>query len=296
MELVTGGSLAERLARFRTDCRRPTSPGSGPRWRRHSLRPTRPASSTATSSRRTCCSTTDGDAKLADFGIARRLDEIERVADVGRHGHGHPPLRVARAGPRRAARPGERRLLARRDAVRGRHRRSSAVGARACSRTTASTSERSSHRSIRGWPTRSPTRRPSRRGGALSDRPGDGGRARVDRIESAGAEPPSCPRICSTAGLVRRSRRRAASPPAGPDRRRRRRRRRGRPRPRRRTRTWGLPRRQRHDISAGRAHRHVARPSPTSARHHRGSDDRGTDDRGTDHGGSDPRLRRRRRR
>ena len=122
MELVDGSSLAELLARRgplrsmrRCTSRTRSSPPSAP--------PMPPASSTATSSRATCCSATDGRVKLADFGIARRLDDLTSdLTGVGQF-IGTPkylaPEQLAGEPATPASRPVRRWRRALRDARRG---------------------------------------------------------------------------------------------------------------------------------------------------------------------------------
>ena len=112
MEYVDGQSCAEILrdrgpldvARGgRASSRRPAA-GSTTR--------TATASCTATSSPATCCATDDGSVKLADFGIAKAAEQTSH--HPGRLGARHRRLPLARAGARRAGRPGLGPLLARR--------------------------------------------------------------------------------------------------------------------------------------------------------------------------------------
>ena len=79
MEYFSGGTVADRL-RAAGGRRRPRAARDGAalaaRGReRHSITPTRPGSSTATSSPRTCCSTASERLAVADFGIARLADD-----------------------------------------------------------------------------------------------------------------------------------------------------------------------------------------------------------------------------
>ena len=62
---------------------------------------------------------TNGQVKVADFGIARAMNAADRVEPhPGRRGDGHGDVLLARAGPGRPARPAQRPLLARHRDVR----------------------------------------------------------------------------------------------------------------------------------------------------------------------------------
>ena len=68
----------------------------------------------------------DGRAKVTDFGIARSLDAVGHDRD--RHRARNEPLHRARAGPRRAGRRADRRLLLRRRPLRAAGRRRALPG------------------------------------------------------------------------------------------------------------------------------------------------------------------------
>ena len=130
MELVSGGSLAQHLGDSgpmtsdRTAAARSpgrVGTGCGARGRDHP--PRRQAGERPARRRR------EREARRLRHRPPFRRDR--RVDDLDRHGDGHPHVRVARAGLRPTARPGDRHLLARRHAVRSRDRRASAIGDRA---------------------------------------------------------------------------------------------------------------------------------------------------------------------
>ncbi len=108
MQFIEGRSLADVIAwKSRCDHGSQTNPSPDPRsairWPAGACRrprrwptPTSAASSTATSSRRTCCSTPNGRVWLTDFGLATRADEV--TLTVSRHAAGHAALHEPRAG------------------------------------------------------------------------------------------------------------------------------------------------------------------------------------------------------
>ena len=61
-------------------------PSSSRRWPGPCTTPTSTASSTATSSRPTCCSPKDGTPKITDFGLAKLLEEEGAAGDATRTG------------------------------------------------------------------------------------------------------------------------------------------------------------------------------------------------------------------
>ena len=109
------GAAAGRRARCRP-ARRPSWCGRSPR--RCSTR-TSAASSTATSSRPTSCSTAQGNPRVTDFGLAKKLRGDSGLTGSGPD-HGHAQLHGAGAGrgAGRPGRPGGRRLRAGGDPVR----------------------------------------------------------------------------------------------------------------------------------------------------------------------------------
>ena len=119
MEYLPNGSLRTRVGdAVARPGGRASSRRSWPAW------PTRTsaASSTATSSPRTCSSPREGDVKIADFGIAKALDSMETALTVTGTTIGTPTYMApeqARAGEVGAV---DGPLRARRDGVRARSR------------------------------------------------------------------------------------------------------------------------------------------------------------------------------
>ena len=95
MEYLAGGTLADRLRRGAVAARRGARVARPGRAGRSTMR-TGTASSTATSSRPTCCSTRDGSLHVGDFGIASAAGH--GLADPDRDGARHRRLPLARAG------------------------------------------------------------------------------------------------------------------------------------------------------------------------------------------------------
>ena len=84
MEYLAGGSLEEKLRGRRRRCRRGRRSSGSSRPRARSTPRIGRASSIATSSRRTCCSTGNGRVHVADFGIASAagLDSLTQTGTV----------------------------------------------------------------------------------------------------------------------------------------------------------------------------------------------------------------------
>ena len=138
LELVDGWDLArvlertvsgERAAAARAGSlhHRRGLPGAGLRAQPHRLRrASRWASSTATSARRTCCISEQGEVKLADFGIAKALTKRDRTAT------GVVKGKIAFMSPEQAHGQAHRRplrpVLARHAALPGDHRRAAVRG------------------------------------------------------------------------------------------------------------------------------------------------------------------------
>ena len=108
MKLVAGGSLVPTgWTRY---TRRPAGRRARcwPRRPRRCTTPTRGASSTATSSRPTSWSTTQGHPHVTDFGLAKRVEADVELTASGRHPR-HAGLHGPRAGDRAARRRSRRR-------------------------------------------------------------------------------------------------------------------------------------------------------------------------------------------
>ena len=111
LEFCGGGSLRQEAERHAA-----AAEGSGARWWRRWRGPCRRrttrASSTATSSRPTCCWRRTATPKITDFGLAKKLDATPARRERGRDGHAQ--LHGAGAGRRQdRARSGRRRTCTR---------------------------------------------------------------------------------------------------------------------------------------------------------------------------------------